>query len=320
MFAVRQMSIRSIASVPRSACRRLRMTGDARITSLDHCALAVSTSSTLRSSFTLVTRSIAGPTAAFHAKVTLPSERGDPRRSSTSAPGIPSWSGRIDDIRLYYCTVRLILASASPRRAELLRSAGYTFDVIVSDVDESIRPGESPSAYVRRLAADKSAAAMNRITADLKVCTTTELTPAAADVVPAFRPVEIVILGADTTVVVDDEILGKPLDDDDGARMLRRLSGRAHQVLTGVSLRRGAYEVGRVEATSVVFRPLTDQEIAWYVSSGEGRDKAGGYAIQGLASRFALRIAGSYSNVVGLPIACVAELLPELGHNGPQAP
>jgi len=152
--------------------------------------------------------------------------------------------------------------------------------------------------------------------ADLKVCTTLDTSRVAADakqeVVQAFRPADLVILGADTTVVVDDEILGKPRDDEDSRGMLRRLSGKVHQVLTGVSLRRGAYEVGRVETTSVVFRPLTDEEIAWYVASGEGRDKAGGYAIQGLGSRFIPRIEGSYSNVVGLPIACVAELLPEI--------
>jgi septum formation protein len=209
--------------------------------------------------------------------------------------------------------MRLILASASPRRAELLRLAGYTFDVVVASVDESIRPGESPSAYVRRLAAEKSGAAMAYLgvrtttvdTADLKVRTTPV-------VVQAFRPADVVVLGADTTVVVDGEILGKPLDDGDGCDMLRRLSGRAHQVLTGVSLRQGAYETGRVEVTSVVFRALTEEDIAWYVASGEGRDKAGGYAIQGLASRFIPSISGSYSNVVGLPVSCVAELLHSL--------
>ena len=109
-------------------------------------------------------------------------------------------------------------------------------------------------------------------------------------------------------MVVDGEILGKPRDDEEAAEMLRRLSGRRHEVLTGVSLRQGAYEVGRVETTSVVFRALTDEDIAWYVASGEGRDKAGGYAIQGLASRFIPRIEGSYSNVVGLPVACVRRL------------
>ena len=179
--------------------------------------------------------------------------------------------------------MRLILASASPRRAELLRAAGYTFDVVVADVDESIRPGESPSIYVRRLAAEKSAAAM--------------------------RGGDVIVLGADTAVVVDGAILGKPRDDDEGRDMLRRLSGKPHQVMTGVSLRQGAFEVGRVETTEVVFRALTEQDIAWYVASGEGRDKAGGYASQGLASRFIPTISGSYSNVVGLPVACVDELL-----------
>jgi septum formation protein len=204
--------------------------------------------------------------------------------------------------------VRLILASASPRRAELLRSAGYTFDVVVADVDESIRAGESPSAYVRRLAADKSAAAQSSVMSGFS-------RTGDDPVVSGFSRTgkdDVVILGADTTVVVDGEILGKPRDDEDGPEMLKRLSGKAHQVLTGVSLRQGAYEVGRVESTSVVFRELTDEDITWYAASGEGRDKAGGYAIQGLASRFVPSIAGSYSNVVGLPLACVDELLRSL--------
>jgi septum formation protein len=191
--------------------------------------------------------------------------------------------------------VRLILASASPRRAELLRSAGYSFEIVVPDADESIHPGEPPSTYVRRLAAEKSAAAQRRM-ADLKTAT----------------PADAVILGADTTVVVDGQILGKPRDGDDEARMLSRLSGNIHQVLTGVSLRQGSYEVGRVETTFVTFRPLAAGEIAWHVASGEGRDKAGGYAIQGLASRFITSIEGSYSNVVGLPVAWLAEMLPEI--------
>jgi septum formation protein len=120
--------------------------------------------------------------------------------------------------------VRLILASASPRRAELLRAAGYEFDVVVADVDESIRAGESPSTYVRRLAAEKSA----RVAADLAS--------------PAGRPLpDVVVLGADTSVVVDGAILGKPRDAGEGAEMLRRLSVRTHEVLTGISLRKGAY-------------------------------------------------------------------------------
>jgi septum formation protein len=210
--------------------------------------------------------------------------------------------------------VRLILASASPRRAELLRSAGYTFDVVIADVDESIRPGESPSIYVRRLAADKSAAAQASVVSGFS--RTGEGPPEGGH----YRGPEgtqqggneQVILGADTTVVVDGEILGKPRDDEDGRDMLRRLSGKTHQVMTGVSLRQGAFEVGRVEISSVVFRVMTDEDISWYVASGEGRDKAGGYAIQGLASRFIPSISGSYANVVGLPVATVDELMRSL--------
>ena len=129
---------------------------------------------------------------------------------------------------------------------------------------------------------------------------------------------DIVVLGADTVVVLDGEILGKPRDDEDASAMLRRLSGHRHEVLTGVSLRTVGDEMGLVEATSVWFTSLTPDAIAWYVSTGEGRDKAGAYAIQGLASRFIPRIEGSYSNVVGLPVAAVADLLQELwgGHPG----
>jgi septum formation protein len=157
---------------------------------------------------------------------------------------------------------------------------------------------------VRRLAAEKSAAVQGVVGSGFS--RTDEGPPEGGSHVG-----DAVILGADTTVVVDGEILGKPRDDGDARNMLQRLSGRTHQVLTGVSLRQGALEVGRVEATTVEFRPLTDQDIAWYVSTGEGRDKAGGYAIQGLASRFIPRIDGSYSNVVGIPTCCVAELLSE---------
>jgi len=189
--------------------------------------------------------------------------------------------------------MRLILASASPRRAQLLRAAGYAFDVAAADVDESPGDGESPPEYVRRLAAEKSAA------------------------IAAQAPAGAIVLGADTTVVVDDEILAKPRDDGDARAMLRRLSGRRHDVMTGISLRRGAFEIGRVESTAVFFAPLTDDEIAWYVATGEGRDKAGAYAIQGYASRFIPRIEGSYSNVVGLPVACVRELLTEISGTPP---
>jgi len=189
--------------------------------------------------------------------------------------------------------MRLILASASPRRAELLRAAGYAFDVVVAAVDESIRDGEAPSLYVRRVAAEKSAAAIRSVDGDA------------------------IVLGADTTVVVDGEILAKPRDDADAAAMMRRMSGRVHEVLTGVSLRRGGFELGRVETTRVHVAALSDEDIAWYVATGEGRDKAGAYAIQGFASRFIPRIEGSYSNVVGLPVASVRELLTEISSTPP---
>jgi septum formation protein len=182
--------------------------------------------------------------------------------------------------------MRLILASASPRRAELLRAAGFDFVIVATDIDERLRPDEPPAAFVRRLAAEKSAAGLAQV-----------------------RPEDVVVLGADTAVVVDGEVLGKPRDDHDAAAMLARLSGRRHEVLTGVSLRTSTAEAGFVEATTVEFSHLSDAEIAWYVASGEGRDKAGAYAIQGLAARFIPRIEGSYSNVVGLPLAATAELV-----------
>jgi septum formation protein len=196
--------------------------------------------------------------------------------------------------------MRLVLASGSPRRAELLKAAGFAFEIVVPDVDERIRPGESAEGYVRRLAADKSSAALVAL-------------EGLASKTVAGRTNDAVILGADTTVVVDGEILGKPRDDEDAAGMLRRLSGRRHDVMTGVSLRRGSKEVGRVATTAVFFAELGNEDVAWYIQSGEGRDKAGAYAVQGLASRFILRVDGLYSNVVGLPIRVVVELLAQLG-------
>lgn len=178
---------------------------------------------------------------------------------------------------------RIILASQSPRRAELLRAAGIDFEVRAADVDEALRDGESPHDYVRRLAIEKARAVT------------------AADTE--------VVLAADTTVVVDEHILAKPADRGDAARMLRLLAGREHEVLTGVCVRRGGQVDARIAATRVEFLPMTDEEIAWYVASGEPTDKAGAYAIQGLASRFISGIDGSYSNVVGLPVALVYEML-----------
>ena len=185
--------------------------------------------------------------------------------------------------------VRLVLASSSPRRAELLRAAGCEFDIVSPAIDERTRPGERPEDYVLRLASEKSAAAQSSAAMQ-----------------------DALVLGADTAVVVDAEILGKPEDDADVARMLRQLSGRAHQVMTGVSVRRSTREIREVVTTTVWFATLTTPEIDWYVASGEGRDKAGAYAIQGRAARFIPRIDGSYSNVVGLPIALVYALISKL--------
>jgi len=213
-------------------------------------------------------------------------------------------------------STRLLLASRSPRRADLLRAAGLEFEVCAADVDESVRRGESPAEYVQRLASAKSAAvaalkgSTASPTAALKGCATTAASGSPSSVGQAFSPAsEMVILGADTSVVVDEVILGKPVDDEDAAAMLRRLSGRGHEVITGLSIRVGSRELRHVETTAVYFAALDEEDIAWYVQSGEGRDKAGAYAIQGLASRFIPRIEGSYANVVGLPVAAVCALI-----------
>jgi len=177
--------------------------------------------------------------------------------------------------------LKLVLASRSPRRAELLRAAGIEFTVRSVEIDETPREGELPRDYVLRLAAAKAWA----IKADESET----------------------VLAADTTVVLGNEIMGKPIDAADATRMLRALAGRKHQVITGVFLKRG-----EIAITDVWMSPMSDAEIADYVASGEPMDKAGAYAIQGLASRFIERIDGSYSNVVGLPIALVYRMLQSL--------
>jgi septum formation protein len=181
--------------------------------------------------------------------------------------------------------VRLVLASSSPRRADLLRAAGLEFLVVPSEADETPLPDESPEPHVRRLALAKA----QRV---------------AAGVGP-----QTVVLGADTVVTIDRLILGKPGHAAEAAAMLRRLSGRTHEVLTGVALVLGATVVVEVGRTLVHFSQLTEEDLTWYVSSGEPLDKAGAYGIQGLASRFVDRIEGSYSNVVGLPVSLVVSLL-----------
>ena len=183
----------------------------------------------------------------------------------------------------------LVLASASPRRAELLIAAGIAFEVRPADVDEGIHPGEDARTYACRVATDKA-----------------RVVHATAE----GRPV----LAADTVVVVDGRILGKPADGEDAKRMLRLLSGRAHEVVTAVVLvsAAGSFLTG-TEVTTVEFTLLSRSEIEWYVETGEPSDKAGAYAIQGLASRFVTRIEGSYSNVVGLPVALVYAMCSRAG-------
>lgn len=181
----------------------------------------------------------------------------------------------------------IYLASQSPRRADLLRAAGLAFEVIAVDVDESAVPGESPEAYARRLAEAKARAGHER------------------------RP-DGVVLGADTIVLVDGRVLGKPADDAEARAMLRMLSGRAHEVLTGVALASSAGVTSDIARTEVWFAALNDEQIAAYVATGEPRDKAGAYGVQGLASRFVDRIDGSYANVVGLPVALVYRMLARL--------
>jgi septum formation protein len=173
----------------------------------------------------------------------------------------------------------LVLASQSPRRAEILRQAGIQFVVRAASVDETPLTDETPEDYVRRLAEAKARAVM-------------------AD------PGEIV-LGADTTVVVDREMLGKPVDAADARRMLALVSGRRHEVITGICLRRGDESIRDHDVTAVWFARMSTQEIEDYVAGGEPMDKAGAYAVQGAASKFIPRIEGCYFNVVGLPIAMV---------------
>jgi len=185
--------------------------------------------------------------------------------------------------------MRLILASASPRRAELLTSAGFEFDVMPADVDESLWPDEDAKAYALRVARDKATAVEARC-----------------------RDTGSVVLSADTVVVSKGQILGKPKDQDDSRRMLRLLSGGVHDVHTAVVVRCDATERNELATTRVWFGSLSESDIGWYVVSGEPEGKAGAYAIQGRAARFIERIDGSWSNVVGLPIATVHRLLAEL--------
>jgi septum formation protein len=183
----------------------------------------------------------------------------------------------------------LVLASASPRRRELLAQAGFTFTVTPASIPEDPRPGENPVAYVTRLAREKAEAVYARLK-------------------PEQKPV--VVLGADTTVVAPNgEILEKPADAADAARMLRLLSGATHQVITGVAVVSSSGVETAAEVTHVTMLTLSDEEIAAYIATGEPMDKAGAYAIQGRAARWIPRIHGCYFNVVGLPLALVSGML-----------
>jgi septum formation protein len=189
----------------------------------------------------------------------------------------------------------LVLASASPRRRELLAQAGFSFEVHPAHICEDPSPNEDPTAYVMRIAREKAEAVFARLSAPQ------EQPPEAAP--------DLAVLGADTIVTLDNRILGKPSDPDDASRILRSLSGRTHLVITGVALVTANSTEVAAEVTAVRFLTLSEEEIAAYVATGEPMDKAGAYAIQGRAARWIPRIEGDYFNVVGLPIALVSTLL-----------
>lgn len=185
----------------------------------------------------------------------------------------------------------LHLASRSPRRSELLSRLGYAFGTLELDIPEHRQPSESAGEYVRRVAREKAGAGLLQVVA----------APGA------------VVLGADTEVVLDDEVFGKPRDADDAAAMLRRLSGRTHQVISAVYLVSAGRELHAVSKSDVTFAELTPAQIDAYVASGEPHGRAGAYAIQGLAEAFTVRLSGSYSGVMGLPLYETATLLREFG-------
>jgi septum formation protein len=229
----------------------------------------------------------------------------------------------------------LVLASASPRRRELLTQAGFTFQVHPAHIPEDPHPNEDPIAYVVRLAREKAETVYRELAlkghdfsradsdsnevwalapeASSSNRSTTEGAPGPSHLgtgeVNNAAPQSLTVLGADTTVVLDNQILGKPENASDAARMLRLLSGRTHRVITGIALVTATRTEVAAEVTAVQFLALSDEEIASYIATGEPMDKAGAYAIQGRAARWIPRITGDYFNVVGLPISLVATLL-----------
>jgi septum formation protein len=190
--------------------------------------------------------------------------------------------------------MKIILASSSPRRAEILRNAGIPFEICATHIDEAALPGETAHAMVARLAEAKARAAAAQLDSHAS---------------------ELTVVGADTTVELNDEILGKPSDSENAREMLAKLSGHTHHVLTGIFLLRlpGHSTRAAVECSAVTFASLNEKEIDAYVATGEPLGKAGAYAIQGFAGRYIPKIVGSYSNVVGLPLAKLYALLRELG-------
>lgn len=183
----------------------------------------------------------------------------------------------------------LVLASSSPRRAELLARLGLTPEIRPTDVDETTRPDEAPADLVARLAGAKAADGAGRGAGDE------------------------VVLGADTVVVLDGRALGKPTDIEDARRMLTALAGRTHEVITGVAAVRGPISAVTRVTTRVTFRPLTDSEVAWYLATGEPHDKAGAYGLQGAGAVLVERVDGSDTNVIGLPLAETVALVREIG-------
>jgi len=236
--------------------------------------------------------------------------------------------------------MRLILASGSPRRRELLAQAGYVFAVQPADVDESVRAGEAAGDYVRRLAEEKAKAVYQRFANPTLIDKTDQhgapgllMAPQErSDAQPVFARLvaqessgapsspassarvgytnaPLMVMGADTTVVCDGKIVAKPADAEDAKRMLRKLSGQTHEVLTGIALVTRAEVVSEVETTSVTFISIPEDELDFYCSTAEPMDKAGAYGIQGYAARWIPRIDGCYFNVMGLPIARVVRMI-----------
>ncbi len=184
-------------------------------------------------------------------------------------------------------SIRVVLASASPRRSELLTQIGMSFEVMPTDIDETEHPGEDPVSYVRRLAIEKALAAV------------------VGD--------DVVVIAADTTVDLDGMILAKPADDADALRMLGLLAGRTHQVHTGVAIRYQGRMVAEVNTSLVSMKASDDQWLRWYVATGEPHGKAGAYGIQGAAAVFVDSVQGSVTNVIGLPLSLLEQLLSEVG-------